>query len=113
MSKALKDFIDEAKAKFDDYREEDAQRKQEANIAVNEGAAEGEDRYPKRTALWDLLMKADNMSVRQFLTSWVYPRHFSADSRLIKQIRHKNGGVIPDGPGYNFNTIEWLETATL
>ncbi|KAF7560122.1 hypothetical protein G7046_g4037 [Stylonectria norvegica] len=49
---------------------------------------------PKATELWKHLMEADNMSVRQFLAS------------------KDNGPNIPEGPQYNFNTIEWLETAT-
>ncbi|KAI0121136.1 hypothetical protein BJ170DRAFT_688221 [Xylariales sp. AK1849] len=46
------------------------------------------------TEFWAYLMQADNMSVRQFLAST------------------DNGEILPQGPGYNFNTIEWLETAT-
>ncbi|KAH7303409.1 hypothetical protein B0I35DRAFT_472320 [Stachybotrys elegans] len=44
--------------------------------------------------LWELLMESDKMSVRQFLLSG------------------KNSGHIPHGPSYNYNTVEWIETAT-
>ncbi|GKT70590.1 hypothetical protein ColTof4_03013 [Colletotrichum tofieldiae] len=47
--------------------------------------------------LWDLLMKCDQMSVRQFL-------------RSVKHPELPDG--VPDGPGYTYNTIQWLETAT-
>ncbi|CAM1507592.1 Fc.00g072330.m01.CDS01 [Cosmosporella sp. VM-42] len=79
VSTALKDFIDKTKEKF------------EAARAEKDG---GSKSTARTSELWNHLMKADNMSVRQFLSS------------------KDNGPDIPKGPGYNFNTIEWLETAT-
>lgn len=46
-----------------------------------------------------MLMKMDHMSVRQF---------FSFDNG-----KDDAGNRLPMGPGLNFNTIEWLETATI
>ncbi|KAK2028749.1 hypothetical protein LX32DRAFT_682930 [Colletotrichum zoysiae] len=48
----------------------------------------------ENTKLWELLMKMDHMSVRQFLLSGTNP------------------DGIPKGPSYSNNTIQWLETAT-
>ncbi|KAK2008684.1 hypothetical protein LZ32DRAFT_566133 [Colletotrichum eremochloae] len=48
--------------------------------------------------LWKLLMKCDGMSVRQFLSTKGKVPGFPDD--------------VPDGPGYSYNTIQWLETAT-
>ncbi|KAL0936957.1 flavin containing amine oxidoreductase [Colletotrichum truncatum] len=43
---------------------------------------------------WNMLRLSDQMSTRQFLLSV------------------KNPGDIPDGPGYSYNTVQWMETAT-
>ncbi|KAK1624992.1 hypothetical protein BDP81DRAFT_474713 [Colletotrichum phormii] len=43
---------------------------------------------------FNMLMLSDRMSVRQFLLS------------------KENAGDIPDGPGYNYSTVQWIETAT-
>ncbi|KAH6887008.1 hypothetical protein B0T10DRAFT_407209 [Thelonectria olida] len=93
VAKALKKFTDEAKKRFDTLRKE---------IAANK---EMDPNSPHATALWALLMKADNMSVRQFLASYTkYNAHTIP--------RDDNGKDIPKGPKFNYNTIEWLETAT-
>ncbi|KAF7545287.1 hypothetical protein G7Z17_g9284 [Cylindrodendrum hubeiense] len=78
VAAALKDFIEDTKEKFKKTRDE---------IAKGEGEI-------KATELWTHLMKFDNMSVRQFLSS------------------KDNGPGMTKGPGYNYNTIEWLETVT-
>ncbi|ROV86981.1 hypothetical protein VSDG_10088 [Cytospora chrysosperma] len=49
---------------------------------------------------WAMLMKMDHMSVRQFFSS--------SDNG-----KDDAGNDLPMGPGFNFNTIEWLETATI
>ncbi|KAI2472271.1 hypothetical protein F4781DRAFT_438490 [Annulohypoxylon bovei var. microspora] len=75
VGKALEEFITTTKAKLDDRRDSLPKNSEEEN------------------EFWEFLMRADNMSVRQFLAS-------------------TDNGPLPEGPGYNFNTIEWLETAT-
>ncbi|KUI72131.1 hypothetical protein VM1G_07655 [Cytospora mali] len=47
-----------------------------------------------KSQLWAKLMKMDHMSTRQFFSSV------------------DNGEGFPKGPGFNFNTIEWLECVT-
>ncbi|KUI62780.1 hypothetical protein VP1G_09904 [Cytospora mali] len=47
-----------------------------------------------KSQLWAKLMKMDHMSTRQFFSSV------------------DNGEDFPKGPGFNFNTIEWLECVT-
>ncbi|KAK9422887.1 hypothetical protein SUNI508_04554 [Seiridium unicorne] len=79
VSKALQPFITEFKRLHQERK--DAKR----------NSTEEEER---QTGFWKFLMAADNMSVRQFLSSG------------------KNEYPIPHGPEYNYNTIEWLETAT-
>ncbi|KAI0879915.1 uncharacterized protein GGS22DRAFT_198502 [Annulohypoxylon maeteangense] len=74
VSNALKEFIEMTHRKLDERR------------------AAPPDDFQKEEKFWKFLMKADNMSVRQFLASI------------------DNGPLLPQGPGYNF-TIEWLETA--
>ncbi|KAI0003934.1 hypothetical protein F4779DRAFT_634303 [Xylariaceae sp. FL0662B] len=76
VSNALKIFIETTQRKLDERR------------------AAPPDDSQKEKDFWEFLMQADNMSVRQFLSST------------------DNGPSLPQGPGYNFNTIEWLETAT-
>ncbi|OBS26167.1 hypothetical protein FPOA_00109 [Fusarium poae] len=96
VSQALSGFINTARDHFD-----------RAILERQQGINHG----PRATDLWSLLMKADHMSVRQFLGSgqqW---------ERDMWNALHPNGagplpGEFPLGPGYNFNTIEWLETST-
>ena len=57
-------------------------------------------------------MKADNLSVRQFLRSYGPTRRIDA-THVLTEVRTTNPSPLPNGPGYNFNTIEWLETFTL
>ncbi|KPM39716.1 hypothetical protein AK830_g6830 [Neonectria ditissima] len=81
VSAALQDFIEDTKKKFGNSRDE-----------IEKG--EAHENGVQGRKLWDHLMKADGMSIRQFLSSV------------------DNGPEMTRGPGYNFNTIEWLETAT-
>ncbi|KAK7421614.1 hypothetical protein QQX98_002081 [Neonectria punicea] len=81
VSASLYDFIKDTIEKFDNSRDE---------IENGESQGDGE----QGTKLWKHLMKADNMSVHQFLSST------------------DNGPDMTRGPGYNYNTIEWLETVT-
>ncbi|RGP60971.1 hypothetical protein FSPOR_10284 [Fusarium sporotrichioides] len=53
---------------------------------------ENDENGEKATDLWNKLMRTDKLSVRQFLA-------LGPDDK-------------PSGPGYNYNTIEWLESAT-
>lgn len=53
----------------------------------------------KESDIWETMMKLDRMSVRQFFSS----EDNGVDSK---------GNPLPKGPGYNFNTIEWIEGAT-
>lgn len=81
VEKALAGIIKKTKKLYDEFRnEEDKEKKKEA-----------------KERLCNFLMKADKMSVRQFLGSG-------------------NNGCekddLPHGKEYNYNTIEWLETAT-
>ncbi|CAF3640669.1 unnamed protein product [Fusarium graminearum] len=71
---ALDVLIKDTKKQFDEVREEN------------------DENGTKATALWDRLMRADKLSVRQFLSL--------------------GPNDTPSGPGYNYNTIEWLESAT-
>ncbi|KAI1372453.1 hypothetical protein F4677DRAFT_432337 [Hypoxylon crocopeplum] len=76
ISTALKEFKDMTRGKLDKRKD-------------------GPPKTPEdEKKFWEFLMAADNMSVRQFLSS------------------KENKGGLPKGPGYNFNTIEWLESAT-
>ncbi|KAG8667982.1 hypothetical protein FPOAC1_012824 [Fusarium poae] len=53
---------------------------------------ENDENGPKATELWKKLMRTDKLSVRQFLALGEHDK--------------------PSGPGFNYNTIEWLESAT-
>ncbi|KAJ4015383.1 hypothetical protein NW766_005723 [Fusarium irregulare] len=88
VSRSLKYFIDMAEDKF--------------NAAIDEDDPKG----PKHTELWAFLMAADKLSTRQFLSSGDGDRKIQAKEPL------DNNGPIPEGPGFNYNTIEWLESAT-
>ncbi|EXK37021.1 hypothetical protein FOXG_09099 [Fusarium oxysporum f. sp. lycopersici 4287] len=88
VSEALEDFIKVAAEKF--------------KKAVDENDEKG----PETTKLWALLMEADKLSTRQFLASG------DGDRKKREGIPKDNSGPIPEGPGYNYNTIEWLESAT-
>ncbi|KAF4948055.1 hypothetical protein FGADI_9920 [Fusarium gaditjirri] len=83
VSEALSEFIGTVRIQFD--------------AALKEKDKPGE----QTTALWELLMEADKMSTRQFLAS--------GDNDKEKEGKKIH---IPRGPGYNYNTIEWLESAT-
>ncbi|KAF4966372.1 hypothetical protein FSARC_5942 [Fusarium sarcochroum] len=89
IKKALKGFIDVAKVHLD--------------AAVKENDENG----PKTTKLWKLLMEADKLSVRQFLSSG--EPHKKGDDAPKEEIKE---GTMPKGPGFNYNTVEWLESAT-
>ncbi|RGP71959.1 hypothetical protein FSPOR_3074 [Fusarium sporotrichioides] len=96
---ALGVFMDQVRKAFDE--------------AIKERDKEGEkpqvknkDDMTKSQALWKLLMKADHMSVRQFLGSGQEKEREYRDAHPDEKFD------FPLGPGYNFNTIEWLETAT-
>ncbi|KAF5579664.1 amino-acid oxidase [Fusarium pseudocircinatum] len=84
VKEALREFIAAAKDQFD--------------AAVKENDEQG----PEATKLWKLLMEADKLSTRQFLAS-------GGDD---EEKEEKKKSPIPKGPGYNYNTIEWLESAT-
>uniref|UniRef100_A0A0D2XYM7 Amine oxidase domain-containing protein n=1 Tax=Fusarium oxysporum (strain Fo5176) TaxID=660025 RepID=A0A0D2XYM7_FUSOF len=88
VHEALEDFIKVAAEKF--------------KKAVDENDEKG----PETTKLWALLMEADKLSTRQFLASG------DGDRKKREGIPKDNSGPIPEGPGYNYNTIEWLESAT-
>ncbi|OHE94888.1 flavin containing amine oxidoreductase [Colletotrichum orchidophilum] len=77
---AIGDFIAYVKKSLDDY--------------IDDGTPMNPEDEKK---LWDLLMRCDQMSVRQFLRSVEVPG-FPEDA--------------PKGPGFSYNTIQWLETAT-
>jgi hypothetical protein len=64
-------------------------------------------------AFYCMLMLLDRMSARQFLLSWVDPSYIVCSNVLTLSRRKKNPGGIPDGPEYNYSTIESIETATL
>ncbi|KAI8316030.1 hypothetical protein K4K61_011058 [Colletotrichum sp. SAR11_59] len=79
FQKAIQGFLDTVKEKFHPKNADGGERPRN----------EKEDKE-----LWSLLMKADQMSVRQFLLS------------------DHNPDGIPRGPKHSYNTIQWLETAT-
>ncbi|KAF4980211.1 hypothetical protein FZEAL_3722 [Fusarium zealandicum] len=85
VSDALQGFITEVRDQF--------------KKVVKEG---DENNGEEATALWKRLIKADHMSVRQFLGS----------GQEKDKVPQKAKPDFPEGPGYNYNTIEWLETAT-
>ncbi|KAK7425057.1 hypothetical protein QQZ08_008333 [Neonectria magnoliae] len=86
VSEALKHFLEVAKAQGDKAKDE----------IKTGGTAEA-------TKFWKLLMRADRMSVRQFLSSEINKDPVATEGEV---------DLFPNGPGYNYNTIEWLETAT-
>ncbi|KAF9781077.1 hypothetical protein IL306_014118 [Fusarium sp. DS 682] len=77
---ALREFIEVAEEQF--------------KKAIDENDEKGEE----TTKLWKLLMEADRMSTRQFLASGC-----EDDDKKERK------SPIPKGPGYNYNTIEWLD----
>ncbi|KAM0343745.1 hypothetical protein ACHAPU_008171 [Fusarium lateritium] len=96
---ALDVFMEEVKQRFDDTIKEQKQDGEKSQV-------KNDTDITKSQILWQLLMKADHMSVRQFL-----------GSGQKKEVDYRNAHPkedfdFPLGPGYNFNTIEWLETAT-
>ncbi|KLP10574.1 related to L-amino-acid oxidase [Fusarium fujikuroi] len=88
VSEALEDFIKVAAEKF------------------KKAVEENDEKGPETTKLWALLMEADKLSTRQFLSSG------DGDRKKREGKPKDNSGLIPEGPGYNYNTIEWLESAT-
>ncbi|KAF4336526.1 amino-acid oxidase [Fusarium beomiforme] len=70
-----------------------------AEAQFNAAIKENDEMGVETTKLWELLMAADRMSTRQFLAS-------------VCNEDDKKKTPIPNGPGYNYNTIEWLESAT-
>ncbi|RGP80534.1 hypothetical protein FLONG3_1368 [Fusarium longipes] len=88
VKRSLQYFIDMAEEKF--------------KAAIEENDENG----PETTKLWKLLMAADKLSTRQFLSSG------DGDRKIREKKPLDNSGPIPEGPGFNYNTIEWLETAT-
>ncbi|KAF5603915.1 amino-acid oxidase [Fusarium subglutinans] len=108
VRKALKGFTDVAKKHFDAAIEEERKEEEEAGKEGFKGV--GKDgraaaRGPESTKLWKLLMRADHMSVRQFLGSGQKTEDGKEPQPAVE-------GDFPKGPGYNYNTIEWLETMT-
>ncbi|KAI1064514.1 hypothetical protein LB506_008040 [Fusarium annulatum] len=104
VRKALRPFTDVAlkhfKAAIDEEKEEEKQGFKRAGKDE-----ESRERGPAATKLWDLLMRADHMSVRQFLSSGQLKPCGEEPQVSVE-------GDFPEGPGYNYNTIEWLETMT-
>ncbi|KAH7140384.1 hypothetical protein B0J13DRAFT_63603 [Dactylonectria estremocensis] len=88
VSEALKTFLEVAKTQGDKARKEKAE---ETGATV------------EATKFWKLLMRADHMSVRQFLSSGINKAPVTTEGEE---------DPFPNGPGFNYNTIEWLETAT-
>ncbi|KAH7129098.1 hypothetical protein EDB81DRAFT_728997 [Dactylonectria macrodidyma] len=88
VSKALEGFIEPVKTQGDKARQE---------------KAEGKGATVEMTKFWKLLMRADHMSVRQFLSSTINKEPVTGEGEV---------DPFPNGPGFSYNTIEWLETAT-
>ncbi|KAF4448614.1 hypothetical protein F53441_7989 [Fusarium austroafricanum] len=88
VSQALEYFLEVAKGQF--------------KKAIDEKDENGKE----HTKLWELLMESDKLSTRQFLASG------DGDRKRQQKIPLDNSGPIPEGPGFNYNTIEWLESAT-
>ncbi|RBR15926.1 uncharacterized protein FIESC28_07128 [Fusarium coffeatum] len=100
VGKALGKFLKHVEDKF---KEIIALKKQHEGKA---GEVHDDDLTTKSTALFQLLMKADHMSVRQYLGSGQKDKNKKTEELSV------GDDEVPLGPGYNFNTIEWLETAT-
>ncbi|SCN91547.1 related to L-amino-acid oxidase [Fusarium fujikuroi] len=104
VSEALKVFTKVAKEKFKAaIAEQEEEEKQGFKSVGKDG--ERRPRGPASQRLWDLLMKADHMSVRQFLGSG----HLREEG---EEPEPPAGDDFPQGPGFNYNTIEYLETMT-
>ncbi|KAF5572710.1 amino-acid oxidase [Fusarium pseudoanthophilum] len=104
VRKAVKCFTDVAVKKFDAAIAEEKEEEKQAFESAGKDKKNGA-RGPASQELWDLLMRADHMSVRQFLSSGQ-----KTDDGKEPQLPVE--GDFPQGPGYNYNTIEWLETMT-
>ncbi|OCL14974.1 hypothetical protein AOQ84DRAFT_163539 [Glonium stellatum] len=101
MKRNPSDVIEEAIKPFVDRLLEDLDANPKTGLEAPKKDAQGKvhppDSYDHHHSGWELLMTADSMSTRQFLRSTVLP------------------GIpecVAKGPGYSFNTIEWLETFT-
>ncbi|KAJ4135117.1 hypothetical protein NW768_004734 [Fusarium equiseti] len=64
---------------------------------------ENDEKGEETKKLWKLLMAADKLSTRQFLSSG------EGDKKRREGKLPDDSGPIPEGPGYNYNTIEWLD----
>ncbi|KAF5013138.1 hypothetical protein FDECE_858 [Fusarium decemcellulare] len=96
VSEALAVFIDKIRTQFEEVRGEDDENNGEL-----------------ATELWQRLMKADHMSVRQFLGSGQKKDEVHTQGKTREPVKTQEiKDEVPLGPGYNYNTIEWLETAT-
>ncbi|KAI7759775.1 hypothetical protein LZL87_009098 [Fusarium oxysporum] len=104
VSAALKVFTGVAKEKFKAAIAEEEEGEKQAFKSAGKDEKRGV-RGPASQELWDLLMRADHMSVRQFLGS-------GQKKEIGKGPRLPVEDDFPLGPGYNYNTIEWLETTT-
>ncbi|KAL9562596.1 hypothetical protein ACKAV7_013160 [Fusarium commune] len=104
VSAALKVFTGVAKEKFKAAIAEEEKGEKQAFKSAGKDEKRGV-RGPASQELWDLLMRADHMSVRQFLGS-------GQKKEIGKGPRLPVEDDFPLGPGYNYNTIEWLETTT-
>ncbi|CAG1962599.1 unnamed protein product [Fusarium graminearum] len=110
VSEALGVFMKEVKEKFKlaiaekNGELDEGSKKDQEEVTKNDGPI----RSRRAQELWELLMKADHMSVRQFLGSG-QPHELRKKDTPPPQGKSQ---PFPLGPGYNFNTIEWLETMT-
>ncbi|KAI8722658.1 hypothetical protein NCS52_00410100 [Fusarium sp. LHS14.1] len=129
VKKALEAFTKEAKKRLDAAIDEEKNEKKHP-AEQPDGSTKTDGKYgskgPAATALWKLLMKADLMSMRQFLGSEkltiTYKGQRKKDEEESEDQQEQNDQPeetqplgeddFPKGPGYNFNTIEWLETMT-
>ncbi|KAM0469799.1 hypothetical protein ACHAP7_009830 [Fusarium lateritium] len=112
VSKALEVFTNVVKEKFkaaiEEEKGEEKRKEEEKGEQVFKSAGENNKRGvrgQKSQELWNLLMRADHMSVRQFLGS-DQKKKTEGEPKLPVE------DDFPKGPGYNYNTIEWLETMT-
>ncbi|RBR19258.1 hypothetical protein FVER53590_08318 [Fusarium verticillioides] len=104
VSTALEVFTKVAKERFKAAIAEEEEEEKQGFKSVGEDG-ERRPRGPASQKLWDLLMKADHMSVRQFLGSG-QPRKEGEEPEPPAE------DEFPQGPGFNYNTIEYLETMT-
>ncbi|KAF4960491.1 hypothetical protein FSARC_10459 [Fusarium sarcochroum] len=109
ITEALGVFLEEVKEKFKlALKEKNDEKKEAGKQEAKDDGQKDPLNSPMAQELWDLLMKADHMSVRQFLGSGQPYEHREKGPPPPKDQKQP----FPLGPGYNFNTIEWLETMT-